>query len=168
MTRITGSRLVQVLPGFREEVQQRTKLPLPQVPQLPAVEPFQDRVERGDAVQAGGSDPGEHHPAVFPTPRPDHEPRLDQAIEQPGHVRHGEHESFPHRVTPQPLGLGPAEDAKHIVLRGREAVGPEHVGRRVLDERRRPREAHRRLLLQRPKRLALLELLQDAAGHAGM
>src|SRR5262245_16624100 len=162
MTGVT-TRYLTVLPRLRQEIQKRAELSLPHVTELLPVELLDLAVEERQEIQALPGNPAHHHPAVFPpSPHPDHEADLLQAIEESGDVRDLEDQSIANLVPPQAFGLGPAEDPEHVVLGGREAVAPEHLGSRVLDQRRGPRDAHGGLLFQRFERLPLLELCLNA------
>ena len=120
-----------------------------------------DVIQPRQQFQSGRRDPRPHDPAVVLAARPRDQAALLHAIQQPRHVRVAADHPIGHFPARQPVAPRAAEDAEHVVLRGREIRIAQHFGHLTLEHIRGPRHVQRRLLLERIEGSDLLDFLSQ-------
>src|SRR5580765_7557556 len=116
------------------------------------------RVELVQQVDTGGRDARGDEPAVGAAPLALDEAGVLEAIQQPRDVRHLRDQPVAYLIPAEAVGPGTAQDAKHVVLRGRNAERLERFAERMAEHGRRALDVELGLLLEAAKRFALLDL----------
>ena len=108
---------------------------------------------------------GRHETTVVANASAVDESLLLHAIEQPGDIRDGPNQPLAHLVTAESAFARPAQDSKHVVLRGGDAVRLQHLRHLVIEYGGRPGDIQRDLFLQTGPRACLLEFVSEVSRH---
>lgn len=150
------------------DLQQGDQTPQPlgaEVAQLAMVELGDLAVQAPEQFQAGWRDPAANEAPVVSLPRPADQGHLLETIEQTGGVGDPGYQTVAHLIAAEPLLPCPAKDPEGVVLRRRETVGLERVGRAVLQDRRGAGDGQDGLVFEAGERLPLPEFDLEVGRH---
>lgn len=118
-----------------------------------------------EQVQSGLRDPRDNISAILATSVPRYEPRLFEPIEQARHIGHLPDHSLSDLAATQTIRFRPSQDAKHVVLRGGDAMRLQRAFKGVLQQGRSPLNTEMRLLFQALERPYLFQLRLQLRWH---
>lgn len=136
--------------------------------ELAAVELFEGFIDGGEALEAGGGDPGADDAAVVGLAVA-LEPALAlDAVEQAGDVGLAGDHAFADFAAGEAGGAGAAQDAQDIILGGGDVEGPEEIGEGAIELIGGAEDLEEGLLLRGGDGLAQFEFAGEFGGHGGV